>query len=159
MKVLNIHKRNIFTKKESVSALFSTLATDDDKMWPSEKWPKMKFRDGLKIGSSGGHGPIRYTIVDFKPESHVVFKFQKPSGFDGIHKFEITEIDSNETQIIHTIDMITSGIGTFKWIIAIQSLHNALIEDAFDRVQNRFTTEPKETKWNLWVKILRAILK
>jgi len=55
--------------------------------------------------------------------------------------------------------MNTTGTAIFIWSIAIHWLHNAFIEDAFDKVENRFLTEKKETEWSLWVKILRRILK
>ncbi|MCF6348922.1 MAG: hypothetical protein L3J20_11585 [Flavobacteriaceae bacterium] len=49
--------------------------------------------------------------------------------------------------------------GYIKIAIAIHWLHNAFMEDAFDKVENHFLTEKKETEWSIWVKILRRILK
>lgn len=159
MKVLNIHKRKIDTQKEKILELFPTVATEEDRIWPKENWPKMKLNSGLQNGSKGGHGPIRYEIVEFKPESHIVFKFQEPKGFNGIHKFEVSEISENQSQITHTIDMRTSFWGTIQWLFAVRWLHDALIEDALDKVQNQLTQGTNKTKWNPWVKFLRAILK
>ena len=159
MKVLNIHQRKIQISKERIVALFSSLATEEDKVWPKENWPKMRFKDGLKNGSQGGHGPIRYQIIDYQPSSHIIFKFQKPEGFNGIHKFEIAELGSTETEIKHTIQMKTSGMGILKWLLAVRWLHDALIEDAFDKIQNQLTPIQEKTEWNFWVKILRVVMK
>lgn len=159
MEVLNVHQRKVEVSKERVVALFSTLATKDDKIWPKEKWPRMKLKNGLQEGSEGGHGPIRYQITEYDPTACIVFEFQKPEGFNGVHKFEITETGLNETQIKHTIKMKTSGMGTVKWGLAIRWLHDALIEDAFDKIENQLIQKQEKTAWNLWVKILRAVLK
>jgi len=141
-----------------VSNLFGTLATKEDQVWPYEKWPRMKFEDGLQKGAKGGHGPIRYSVDKYEPNELIQFKFSKPKGFNGIHRFEISGIENTKTELKHTIEMTTSGIGTLTWIIAIRWLHDALVEDAFDKVEKYFTREKKSTEWNLWVKILRIIL-
>jgi hypothetical protein len=54
--------------------------------------------------------------------------------------------------------MTTSGSATLKWALAIRWLHDAYIEDAFDKVENYFTKDKKISKWSWWVKTLRKIL-
>lgn len=158
MKVLNIHQREIDQPKDRLLELFATLATKDDKIWPKEKWPGMKFENGLTTGAAGGHGPIRYIVVKNDQNGLLTFKFQNPPGFTGMHAFEITELNDNKTAIRHTIDMNTKTIATLKWVFAIRWLHDALIEDAFDKVENYFTGKNKKTEWNIWVRFLRKIL-
>ncbi len=155
MKVLNIHKRTIDQPKNKVVELFKTLSTENDRIWPKEKWPKMKFKDGIKVGAKGGHGPIRYAVEKYEPSEIIQFRFSKPNGFNGIHKFEINELTHEKTEIKHTIDMNTSGKGTFIWVLAIRSLHNALIEDGFDKLENIFSENQKSSKWNFWVRFMR----
>lgn len=159
MKVLNVHQRKIEKPVNHVLQLFTTLSTKSDKFWPVENWPPMRFKNGLKIGSIGGHGPIRYKIVDYNPESYIEFKFQKPYGFHGTHKFRITEVNSESTEIKHTIEMTTSGMATIKWLLAIRWLHDALLEDALDKVENQLLQCNLKTEWSLWVKMLRWLLK
>lgn len=159
MKVLNIHQRTINTSKDQVIDLIKSLSTKNDLVWPTENWPKMKLDKGLMPGSMGGHGPIRYYIEDLNIESFITFRFQKPDGFFGVHRFDIKELAKNKTEIQHTIDMETKGTASIKWLLAIRSLHNALIEDAFDKIENRFNRSQKKSQWNIWVKSLRAILK
>ena len=132
-----------------------TLATEEDRIWPTEKWPAMTFEDGLKLGAKGGHGPIRYSVETYRPSEVIQFRFSKPNGFNGIHKFEIEPINENETQIKHTIKMQTAGKGTLMWVFGICALHNALIEDAFDKFENNFSENKKSTSWNFWVRFLR----
>lgn len=159
MNVLNIHKRDINRSKDEVLNLFATLSQKDDRIWPFEKWPAMKFKKGLQLNSQGGHGPIRYVVVGYNPSGYVEFKFQKPNGFHGSHKFEITHLNDNKTEIKHTIEMETTGLGTLSWLFAIKWLHDALIEDAFDKIENQLCNRNKKSEWNLWVKTLRSILK
>ncbi len=158
MKVLNIHKRVINQPKEKVEEIFRTLSSENDKVWPTEKWPAMKFDDGLQIGSVGGHGPIRYRVEDIQPGDSVQFKFLKPTGFHGFHKFELNKISDSSTEVIHTIDMSTSGRGTILWLVGIRHLHDALIEDALDKLENNFLEKKKSTKWSYYVRFLRKQL-
>jgi hypothetical protein len=159
MKVLNIHTRIIQQPKANVAELFTTLGSKDDKMIAKDKWPAMRLDNGLTIGSKGGHEPIRYFVQDYKPEKSIQFTFTKPCGFNGFHQFEIKALAENTTELKHTIDMSTSGLALLTWPLAIRWLHNAYIEDAFDKVENNFSIVHKVSKWNVWVKFLRSLLK
>ena len=159
MNVINIHKRTINQPKEKLSQLFKTLATANDLVWPYENWPAIRFKDGLKVGSKGGHGRVRYTIIEFEAGEFIKFQFTEPKGFIGTHELKIEEIGKNETEISHQIRMNTSLKATFLWFFIIRWLHDALIEDAFDKIENYFSTKKKTTRYNAWVKYLRAAYK
>ena len=45
-------------------------------------------------------------------------------------------VRKEKTEIKHTIDMNTYGKGTLMWTLVIRPLHNALIQDAFDKIEN-----------------------
>lgn len=159
MKILNIHQREIQQPKEVVAKLIETLSTKNDAIWPTENWPAMRLKNGLEKDSKGGHGPIRYFVKEYITGEFIKFTFLKPTGFNGTHTFDISEIDKSTTLVKHTIKMDASGKGLFIWIFAIRSLHDALLEDAFDKMENHFTEEKKKTNWSFWVKFLRKILK
>ena len=158
MKIINIHKREIQQPKAELAKLFNTLATDSDMMLATDKWSPMKLDKGLQVGSKGGHGPIKYFVTEYQPEKSITFQFDL-TGFNGFHRFDITELESNKTELSHIIDMTTTGSATFKWTLAIRWLHDAYIEDAFDKVENHFTKDKKMSKWNLWVRILRKVMR
>lgn len=158
MKVINIHKREIEQPKIEIAKLFNTLATDNDMMLATDKWPPMKLDKGLNIGSKGGHGPIRYFVTEYQPEKSITFQFDL-TGFNGYHRFDIKELGANKTELSHIIDMTTTGSATLKWALAIRWLHDAYIEDAFDKVENHFTVDKKTSEWSLWVSVLRKIMK
>ena len=159
MTILNIHKRKIHQHKEKVSNLFKTLATRHDKIWPYENWPAMHFKDGMQVGSKGGHGLVRYTIIDFKEGEFVKFRFSKPDGFNGTHELKIRAIDDSITEIEHIISAELSLKASVLWVFVIRWLHDALIEDAFDKVENQFTVHKKRSEYNIWVKLLREFYK
>lgn len=158
MKVLNVHKRVINQPKEQIGKLLYTLATDNDEMLATDKWPRMKLKNGKSIGSKGGHGPIRYTVTDYQEGRRIEFEFTKPTGFQGHHFFSIEELGTNQTEIKHVIKMETKGLGTLKWLFAIRWLHDAFVEDALDKVCNHFTENQATASWSLWVKFLRKIV-
>lgn len=159
MQVTNIHTRKINQPKEKVSQLFRTLTTKDDLVWPYENWPAIKFKDGLQVGSKGGHGRIRYTIIEFEAGEYIKFQFSKPDGFIGTHELKIETLNKSETEISHVIKVNTSFKATFLWVFVIRWLHDALIEDAFDKVENYYSEEKKAATYNFWVKLLREVYK
>ncbi|HAY3534412.1 hypothetical protein HZQ44_06875 [Elizabethkingia anophelis] len=158
MKVINIHKREIRQPKSELTKLFNTLATDNDMILATDKWSPMKLDNGLHVGSRGGHGPIKYFVTEYQSGKSVTFQFELP-GFNGFHRFEINELEPNKTEISHIIEMTTAGSATLKWALAIRWLHDAYIEDAFDKVENHFTKDKKNSEWSWWVKLLRKIMK
>ena len=158
MKVRNVHSRKIRDPHRRLRELFATLATKADKIWPVEDWPAMRLNRGLAIGSSGGHGPIRYAVVDYRPARCVRFRFQQPAGFVGFHEFEIREVDADFVELSHTLAMDTTGTATLYWSLVIRWLHDALIANALDKVENQLTGSHRKTEWSAWVKLWRWIL-
>jgi hypothetical protein len=159
MRVINIHRKIIRQPKEKISAIFDSLSTNNDQFWPREKWPPIIFKSGLTVGAIGGHGPVKYSIQKYTHGNLIEFKFIRPDGFMGTHKFEITEREKEQTEVKHTINMDISGKGVLTWYLAIKWLHNALLEDCLDKVENHFLETKMETKWSLWVIFLRRFLK
>jgi len=117
----------------------------------------MRFKDGLKVGSKGGHGIIGYTIIEYNPEYGIKFQFTNPKGFDGIHEFKMKKLNHNQTEVSHIIDMETNGVASIQWVVFIRWLHDALIEDALDNIENHFSDEKRDSKWSPWVKLWRWI--
>nr|WP_294937871.1 hypothetical protein [uncultured Flavobacterium sp.] len=158
MKIINIHKRVLSQPKHEVAKLFRTLGTENDLMLATDKWSPLKLDKGLQVGSKGGHGPIKYFVTDFQEDNSITFQFDL-TGFNGFHKFHLTELETNRTELSHIIDMTTTGAASIKWALAIRWLHDAYIEDAFDKVENHFTENKKSSQWSWWVVTLRKIMK
>ena len=159
MNVVNIHEREISTPLNNVAVLLDSLSSSSDKLWPNETWPAMIFDKPLQTGATGGHGPIGYTVKSYEPGKRIFFEFTAPPGLHGHHWFELEKGDSGKTIIRHVIEMRTTGITVISWPLVFSPLHNALVEDAFDKVERNSGLTPKGSKWNLWVKFLRWLLK
>lgn len=56
MRVLNIHTRTINQPKDKMAELFKTLASKNDKILATDKWPPMILDNGLQVGSKGPLG-------------------------------------------------------------------------------------------------------
>ena len=143
----------------SLTQLIDRLASDYDRLWPHAKWPAMRFDRPLSVGAVGGHGPIRYTVEQYEPGHSIQFRFTKPVGFHGCHRFDLEEIDSERAQLRHTIEMKLSAGAMVQWHIAIRPLHDALMEDALDRAEVFASGGPTARRWSPWVRFLRGAMK
>ena len=159
MKIYNIHKRIINRPINQVGPFLDSLSSPRDKLWPYEKWPPMKFDRELREGAKGGHGPIRYYVKHYKPGKKVIFEFTGPSGFHGQHFFELEMKEPKSTIIRHAIDMKIKGQALIAWPMLFRPLHDALIEDSFDKLETNLSLSPKNNSWSSWVKLLRWALK
>ncbi|MFX0577043.1 SRPBCC family protein [Nocardia nepalensis] len=157
MMVSNIHSRVIAADAEAVGRLLDTLSSDDDRLWPIQHWPAMRFDRPLGVDAAGGHGPIRYTCVKYVPGREVKFRFHRPAGFDGTHGFIVEELDSGHTRLTHELIMRTHGKDRFTWALAWRWLHDAALEDSLDRAETALVpgTTPR-SQHSRYVRFLRA---
>ena len=159
MKVLNIHQREYEQPPEVLSEILETLSSPEDRLWPHESWVPMTLNHGLTMNSSGGHGPIGYYVSGYSKGKSVEFTFTRPKGFIGTHKFDVMEISAGKTVLRHTIDMKVDFKGFFSWHLAIKWLHDALLEDALDKVHNQLSENQVKSPQNFWVTFLRKVFR
>lgn len=156
--VINTHERSYEAPVSEVAALVATLASKDDRLWPSESWPRMKFDRGLVPGAIGGHGPVRYRVESVDPASEVVFRFTGPSGFDGGHALTVTDVSDAVTRLRHEIRLRPRGLARLTWPLFFRPMHDALLEEAFDKAARELGS-PTESphRRSLWVRLLRRV--
>jgi len=159
MKVKNIHERTICRSLQQVGELLNSLSAEKDRLWPSELWPAMRLDRPLGEGAKGGHGPIRYRVTQFEPGRRVRFTFTGPSGFDGFHEFKTISRSQEETIICHEIHMKVKGQALFTWPIIFRPLHDALMEDAFNKAERELGLSAADSDWSAWVRILRSLFR
>jgi len=159
MRVCNVHEREYPLPLKAVGALIDSLASSDDRLWPVSKWPPMRFDRPLAVGAAGGHGPIGYTVEEYHPGKSIRFRFTAPCGFNGTHRFEVEE-RQGKTILRHVIEMRAMGPALLSWPLAIRSLHNAAIEDCFDRATVSLGIGlPHPARWPIYVQLLRAVMR
>jgi hypothetical protein len=159
MAVFNVHERLLPGKADEVGALLDALAGPDDRLWPGDAWPRMTLDGPLAVGASGGHGPIRYMVSAYIPSHWIRFTFTGPRGFEGFHEFTVHPISNETTVLRHTVAMHTRGPARLSWPLVFRPLHDACVEDSFDRAaQNVVGRRLPYTAWSHYVRLLRSLL-
>jgi hypothetical protein len=162
MKIFNRHDRIIPAEQDAVGTVLNSLSGPEDALWPWELWPPMVLDSALKVGAAGGHSLVRYRVSEYVPERRATFQFDRTglmSDVDGRHYFEV--IPRREHVIIrHDLEGECDLGMWLKWTFLVKPLHNALIEDAFDKVESRFSGRVvKRSQWGQWVRFLRWMMR
>ncbi|MET9508178.1 SRPBCC family protein [Streptomyces flavidovirens] len=154
----NVHERVLPAPVAETGALIDTLATPDDLLWPRGPWPRMSLDNGLTPGSSGGHGPVRYTVTSYVPRQWVRFTFTGPRGFDGFHEYTAHATDDGRSVLRHTLAMKVTGPALLTWPLAYRAFHDAVLEDSLDRAESALTgTVARPARWSPYVRLLRGL--
>lgn len=158
MQVVNIHRRALRASAGEVGHMLDSLSSQEDAIWPSHSWPKMKLDRPLSIGAAGGHGPVRYLVQEYISGKRVKFRFTSPKGFNGWHALEVETPSQQGCQLTHTISMNTTGLAVLLWPLIFKPLHDALLEDGLSKAQASVGESPQENRWSAQVKLLRWLL-
>ncbi len=158
MKIYNVHERSFKVTPKEVGAILDSLSGENDMLWPKDRWPPMRFDSPLGEGATGGHGPIHYHVSEYVPGKRIAFEFEEKGlskEFDGRHYFEIVP-HRNFVLLCHVIDIWCDFRTWLRWQILIGPLHDALLEDALDKAEQKLTGDlKKRSKWSIWVRFLR----
>lgn len=161
--VFDAHERVLRAPEEVVGRLLDRLGDRDDPIWPSDRWPKLELDRGLEVGARGGHGPIRYHVVEYERGRRVRFRFTSPVGFMGHHEFLVeraAEVGPDAVRLRHVLTMTPVDNARLTWPLVWKPLHDALMEDALDRAESAATGRPLPPRpWSAWVRLLRRVLK
>ncbi|MFV0137552.1 SRPBCC family protein [Streptomyces sp. HMX87] len=160
MGVHNVHERLLAAEEGEVGALIDTLASGDgDRLWPGHHWSPMEFDRPLGPGAVGGHGPVRYSVSGYAPGRWIRFEFTGPRGFHGFHELAVLPAGPQHTRLHHTLTMSTSGLARLTWPLAFRPMHDACMEDAFDRAELACTgSVSRPARWSPYVRFLRALV-
>jgi hypothetical protein len=161
MKIFNRHDRIIPAEKDALGSILDSLSGPEDALWPRETWPPMVLDPGLKVGAAGGHGPVRYRVSDYIPGRRAVFQFDRAglmAGINGRHYFEVVP-RRGHVIIRHDLEGDCDLGMWLKWTFFVRPLHNTVIEDAFDKVESRFSrTAVKRSQWGPYIRFLRRLI-
>jgi hypothetical protein len=158
MRVLNVHERSFRCNPDQAAALLDALSSPKDTLWPSQHWPRMRLDAPLGLGATGGHGPIRYSVVAYEPGKKVAFEFMAPRGFIGKHWFEVLDHGASGAVLRHTIKMSLVGSALLTWPLVFRPLHDALVQDALTNAQVALGEQPTPLTWSPWVRLLRRLV-
>lgn len=158
MLVINTHERELNATPEQVGRLIDSLSSEQDILWPHESWPAMKLSGALAVGADGGHGPIGYAVDYYAPGRSIKFRFKRPRGFDGYHRFEFLHANGRSVVLRHTLNMRVTGVAALVWSLVFEPLHDALIEDSLAKAQAIIGDTPQIHEWSPYVRFLRWAL-
>lgn len=155
MRINNVHSRVFAVDSlDAVGALIDSLATADDRLWPHESWPAMRFDRPLTTGATGGHGPIRYDVVEYQPARRLHCTFTNPTGLHGYHEWVVRPV-SGGNELRHSLVANATGWLRVSWPLMWRPLHDALLEDALDKAAGQLGIATAGTPWSGYVQALR----
>jgi hypothetical protein len=157
--VRNVHARTLLAEARRVGDLLDSLGSSEDRLWPRDRWPAMRFDRPLQVGAIGGHGPICYTVERYDPGFAVWFRLTEPTGFEGGHGFDLESTASGSTRLRHVLTIDLRGTARVSWPLIFGPLHNALVEDVLDMAAVAVGETPYKRAWSPWVRVLRATLR
>lgn len=155
MEMSNVHERTIAAPAARVGTLLDTLASADDRFWPHENWPRVRFDRPLQVGATGGHGPSLYTVSSYTPGRHIRFEFGGVRR--GFHEFTLHDVDDTVCVLRHATKAQLTFNRALGWYFLIRPLHNALLEDLLDKVESQVATVEHPQLWGLRVQKLRQV--
>lgn len=139
----NIHERLLPADAAAVAWLIDSLGNSRDRLWPSWRWPAQVLDRPLAVGAMGGHGPIRYAVVDYVPGARVRYEFKAPRGLVGTHGFEVLPGDGKGSTLLrHTLTATARGAMVLAWPLIWRPMHDALVEDGLDTAQAALADAP-----------------
>lgn len=147
-KVLNVHSRLLPAGDADAETLLRSLASHEDRLWPGDKWWPQHFEGGLRPGSKGGHGPVKYKVESVEPRK-VLFRFPRRGWFQGTHAMELRRT-AGGTELVHTLEGRTVGVGRVLWPLVVRPLHDALLEDLMDRAEASLGQRPAPPAKHSW---------
>lgn len=158
MLIRNVHERILDGDLIAAGRLLDNLAGPDDRLWPTNRWPAQRLDRPLGIDARGGHGPVRYVVDAYEPGRHVSWRFLPPTRLEGRHWVDVVEHGAGEVRLRHVVAAEASVLGWLWWAVVLRWLHDALIEDAFDRAEAELTGRVRDpARWSWWVRVLRAL--
>ena len=158
--IVNLHHRALAAPPEEAGRLIDSLASDDDRLWPRDSWPAMRFDRPLGVGARGGHAFVRYRVVQYLPGERITFAFDPRIGVSGTHTFEVVPRRDGGSELRHAMEASAHGRVRLTWPLAIRWLHDACLEDALDRAETALGSPPERpARWSPWVRLLRRAMR
>jgi uncharacterized protein DUF2867 len=154
--VRNVHERRVAAPVEVLGPLLDRIGGPEDRLWPSPQWEPMVLDGPVAVGAAGGHGAIRYRVTGYQPGRRVEFAFDPGLGVHGWHAFSIEPDGGSGSVLRHVAEGRLGWPMVLLWPAVVRWLHDALIEDLFDRAELVAGTGPAHpARWTPWVRLLR----
>ena len=132
-RLINVHERVVAGPLDLSSELLEGILEPETSVWPFDL-RRLELDRGLEPGSTGGHGPVRYTVVEHEVGRRVRFAFTREAPIAGWHEFVIGDVPGQGVRWRH--ELLIDPVD--QWIREqIEPSHDALVEVLFDRLELR----------------------
>jgi hypothetical protein len=158
--ITNLQRRLLPVPVETAGPILERIPDPDGGIWPSPPWPRLVLDHGLRVGSRGGHGAIRYTCVGYEPGRWARFSFDHGTGVPGYHEFVVRGV-AGGTEVSHLIrGGPLEGRMRLAWPLVVRWLHVALLQDLLDNWERAATgTVRRPARWSPWVRVVMRFLR
>lgn len=157
-RINNVHERVIEASPSALAPLLERLGGPDDVLWPAPAWEPMILDGPPVVGADGGHGPIRYRVVEAEPGRRVRFEFHSMPGIVGHHELAVEPLPDGRALVRHVLDCRASGRMRVLGPILLEPLHDAVLEDLLDNAERATTgSVARPARWSWWVRLLRGV--
>ncbi|GAB3301545.1 SRPBCC family protein [Epidermidibacterium keratini] len=111
----------------------------------------------LGVGADGGHGAIRYRVVEHDPGRRVRFEVHSVRGISGFHEFTITDLGDGAL-LRHDLRCGLRGVMRLVGPVVVEPLHDAVLEDLLDNAERLAVGRVQRVaRWSPWVRMLRLV--
>ena len=155
--ICNVHQRSLAVPVADARFLIDDLAGPDDRLWPSDRWPAMRFDRPLGVGARGGHGAVRYVVSAYVPGRRIQFTFTG-RNIDGFHEFELIDGGAGRCVLRHTLMAHASGSLRIVFPLLIRPLHDACLRDALDRCEAATGGASQRRPLSCAIRLRRAVV-
>jgi hypothetical protein len=152
-----VHTRRFPLPAAAAGRLIDQLASPEDVLWPSPPWPALRLDRPLGVGATGGHGPIRYTVIAYEPRKRLELEFTPAMKMRGTHTFTVEGQGDRACVLTHVLEGQPAGSMRLVWPLVIRWLHDACLEDLLDNAEEALTgSVASPARWSPWVRFLFA---
>lgn len=145
----NVHRRH-YSDINGAWRLAQRVSEPDAGVWPTDGWDPMLLDGGLAVGSTGGHGAVRYVVSATEPSSfRFNFTMRELTGF---HEFR-----RENDELVHEL-ILDRPSPLVRY--ALIPLHDAVIEELFDNVEDQLAGRrvPRKRRRTVRVRLLRRVI-
>ncbi|GAA1321528.1 SRPBCC family protein [Pseudonocardia xinjiangensis] len=156
--VRNVHERLVPGPLSEVGPLLDRLGGPDDVLWPSPAWMPMVLDGPLAVGTTAGHGPVRYRVTAHEPGRRLEFTFDPRTGVRGTHTFTAESAGPDSTVLRHDMVFRLFGATRLTWPLAVRWMHDSVLEELLDNAERAVGTRPaRPVRRSPWVRLLQSV--
>ncbi|WP_341975552.1 hypothetical protein LTA6_000175 [Microbacterium sp. LTA6] len=146
--IRNVHRRR-YSDINAAWELALRVADPSSRVWPADGWDPMLLDRGITVGSSGGHGAVRYVVSEVE-DSRFRFACTMPQ-LEGFHEFRREGDELVHELVIQRASRVL--------LVALIPLHDAVLEELLDNVEDLLAgrSVPRPRNRTRWVRVLRAL--